>query len=93
MSKSNGEGICWQKLGPCPICLDHIKPCKCELQKELSEVSNQLNKLCEMILNLDVVVCEEYIREDGMAILKQTEFDEMFNYVHRDVRMNKLEVR
>lgn len=41
--------------------------------------------LCEMVLDLDVVICPEEIREDGMAILKETEFTELFDFVHRDI--------
>ena len=73
------------KLGPCPVCFGHIKPCRCQLEEELKNVHTQLSKLCNMVLSLNVVVCPEEIREDGMAILKETEFNEMFDFVHRDI--------
>ena len=75
----------FDKLGPCPICLMHQKPCRCHVEAKLKKVDEQLTKVCNMILALDVVICPEEIREDGMAILKETEFNELFDYVHRDI--------
>lgn len=36
------------KLGPCPVCNDWIKPCKCQLQKEVDRLNSQLYHMIEL---------------------------------------------
>lgn len=33
------------KLGPCPVCNDVIKPCRCSLQKEIAELKVEITAL------------------------------------------------
>lgn len=34
-------------LGPCPVCFDHIKPCKCSLKERIAELELSLSLLLE----------------------------------------------
>jgi hypothetical protein len=36
-----------EKMGPCPVCLGIIKPCKCQVQNKLDRLQADLRKLVE----------------------------------------------
>jgi hypothetical protein len=39
--------IATEKMGPCPVCLGVIKPCKCQVQYKLDKLESDLRKLVE----------------------------------------------
>ena len=69
---------------------DHICEAYIKLKQEFKKTDKQLTKICNMILSLDVVIYPQKINEDGMVILKETEFNELFDYVSRYMQDSRI---